>query len=84
MTKFELYRSRGAGLEKKLTGESLDSGIELGLERTRRGAQSFIAHADEDDGDEGNEKRRRGANVPLAEDNTEVIGIPCEEHLDGG
>jgi hypothetical protein len=75
-------RERGLGWDnQKLTRKSVDALGEGGLVAARYGAEGFVAHGEEDDGDEGEDKGAGGADVPLAEDNAQVRGIPCEEHL---
>ena len=44
-------------------------------------AQCFVAYGKEDDRDEGEEESGEIANMPPPEDDTEVFGIPREEHL---
>lgn len=44
-------------------------------------AQCFVACGKEDDREEGEEESGEIANMPPPEDDTEVFGIPREEHL---
>lgn len=64
-----------------LTRDGLDLLCETQLVPTRGGTESFIACTEEDNGHKGDEERSGGADVPLAEDDAEVLRVPCEEHL---
>lgn len=44
-------------------------------------AQCFVACGEEDDGDEGENEGRQIVNAPPAEDDTETLSVPVEEHL---
>lgn len=44
-------------------------------------ANAFVSGRDGDDANEGKEEGEGGADVPPAEDDTEVGGVPGEEHL---
>lgn len=48
------------------------------------GTEGFVADGEEDDGEKGEDEGSGGSNVPLAEDDAEVGGVPGEEHLRGG
>lgn len=43
--------------------------------------EGFVAGAEGDDGEEGDEEGKVGGDVPLAEDDAEVVGVPGEEHV---
>lgn len=45
------------------------------------GAESLVAHADENHGEEAEEQAGRAPYVPRFEDDTQICGIPSEEHL---
>lgn len=65
-----------------LTRYSFQPGRQRRLVAARDRAQKFVANADENDGDEGEDERGVGADVPLAEDDAEVRRVPGEEHLE--
>lgn len=44
-------------------------------------AHDLVAGGQGSDGDEGENEREGGVDVPLAEDDAEVGGVPCEKHL---
>ena len=44
-------------------------------------SEEFVGHAEEDDAEEGEEERPGAADVPPWEDDTEVFGVPGEEHV---
>lgn len=52
------------------------------LVTTRYRAQSLVANANQNNGDEGEDERCVGADMPLAEDDAEIGRVPGEEHLD--
>ncbi len=45
-------------------------------------AYELVACGEGGDGEEGEEEGEGGVDVPLAEDDAEVRGVPCEEHLE--
>lgn len=65
-----------------LTRYSFQSRCQGRLVTTRYRAQKLVANANEDNGDEGEDERRVGADVPLAEDDAEIGRVPSEEHLE--
>jgi hypothetical protein len=65
----------------ELTRDGLDLLGEAELVATRCGAEGFVSDSEEDDYDEGDEEGGGGADVPLAEDDAEVLCVPGEEHL---
>ena len=44
-------------------------------------AHELVTGGQAGDGDEGEDEGKGGVDVPLAEDDAEVGGVPCEEHL---
>lgn len=46
-------------------------------------AQGFISGTYADNGEQGHDEAEVGCDVPLAEDDAEVVGRPSEEHLTG-
>lgn len=46
-------------------------------------SHAFVSGGQEDDGEEGEDERERASDVPLREDDAEVLGGECEEHLKG-
>ncbi len=46
-------------------------------------AHELVASGEGGDGEEGEKEREGGVDVPLTEDDAEVGGVPCEEHLRG-
>lgn len=73
--------TRGSEKVSLLTGDGFQSGGQRCFVATRHGAQRLVAHADENHGNEGEDEGGGGADVPLAEDDAEVGGVPGEEHL---
>jgi hypothetical protein len=64
----------------------LTGGIELAvgnpaLEAAGYGSEAFVTGGEGHDGEEGEEEAGRAADVPPAEDDTEVGGVPGEQHL---
>lgn len=45
------------------------------------GADGFVASGEGYDGEEGEEEADGGLDVPPSEDEAEVCGVPCEQHL---
>lgn len=45
-------------------------------------AKAFVSSGQEDDGNEGNQERNCTGDVPLGEDDAEVLGRPGKEHLE--
>jgi hypothetical protein len=70
-----------ARTEGVLTRRSLDAPGERVFVSSGEGAEAFVANGDKDDGDEREEEGEVGADVPLAKDDTEVLRVPCKEHL---
>lgn len=66
---------------KELTGYRALLSVDPGFIATGQGADAFVSGGDGDDTDKRNEEREGGADVPPAENYTEVIGVPGEEHL---
>ena len=67
-----------------LTRNSLHSPVERDLVPPNTGAESLVADANGDDGEERDEQADGAADVPLSEDDAEVLGVPGEEHLREG
>lgn len=44
-------------------------------------SNTFIARGEEHDNQQRNEEREGACDAPLGEDDAEVLGGPCEEHL---
>lgn len=84
---FSFSLATGADQEGKeeecelLTGNDFQPLRQRCLVVAGHGAQSLVSHADENDCDERQDERGVGADVPLAEDDAEIGGVPCEEHL---
>ena len=74
-------RRQGGGEESQLTGHGLDALGNGGFVASGDGAQGFVADGDEDDGNEGEDEGSGRADVPLAEDDAQVVRVPVEEHL---
>lgn len=66
----------------RLTGYGADALIEGFFVATRKGAEGFVAYGEEDYCDEGEDEGGGRADVPLSEDDAEVLGVPGEEHLE--
>lgn len=64
-----------------LTWRSLDTLRRSELVGSAVCTDSFVARTDCDNRDEGEDEIKRGANVPLAENDAKVLGVPSEEHL---
>lgn len=50
----------------------------------RESSEGLVAHGEKNDGEERRNETWCGADVPLAKDDAEVVGVPGEEHLRGG
>lgn len=70
-----------AGMAGWLTWDGVKPPVRFQLVAARGGAQGFVAHAHEDDGEQAEEQAGRGPDVPLLEDDAEVGRVPGEEHL---
>lgn len=68
-------------MEAVLTRCSVLLGSYRGLVASDALAESFVAGADSNNGQQAEDQRSRAANVPLAEYDAEVGRVPCEEHL---
>lgn len=66
---------------RRLTGYGIDSSAHDDLVAARAGAEGLVTHADEDDGEEAEEKPGGGVDVPFLKDDAEVGRVPGEEHL---
>jgi hypothetical protein len=71
--------ARGKGGRR--TGHFLLSLRNPSLVASGHGSYGFISGCQSDDGKEGEDQPGRGADVPPAEDDTQVVGVPGEEHL---
>lgn len=71
----------GRKWKEKLTRSSLLPLVGPGLVAPGGLAQGLVADADGDDGQEGEDERRRAADVPALEDDAQVRRVPREEHL---
>jgi hypothetical protein len=69
---------RSGGEEEELTGCGSDAIIEGFFVASREGTESFVADGEENYSDEREEERGCRANVPLAEDDAEIGGVPSE------
>ncbi|KAM0137688.1 hypothetical protein ACHAP3_003917 [Botrytis cinerea] len=66
---------------RPLTGYGTLLSVDPGFIAAGEGANAFVSGGDGDDAKEGKEEREGGADVPPAEDYTEVGCVPGEEHL---
>jgi hypothetical protein len=67
--------------EEELTGCGSNTIIEGFFVLSREGTESFVADGEENHSDEREEEGGCRANVPLAEDDAEIGGVPSEQHL---
>lgn len=73
------YICRGRG---RLTGCGVHAPVDSSFVAAAGGAEGLVAGGKGDDQEEGDDEGRRGADMPLAEDDAEVGGVPGEEHLE--
>ena len=66
------------------TGQGGDALVHGVLVAAAGGAEGFVAGGQGDDEQQGDDERGGGLDVPLAEDDAEVIGVPGEDHLAEG
>lgn len=67
--------------KSKLTRSGFLSLIDPSLVPPGGLAQGLVANADGDNGEEGEDQRRRAADVPALEYDAEVLRVPGKEHL---
>lgn len=72
-----LWEGRG-----ELTGCGADALVEGFFVSAREGTEGFVAGGEENYCDEGEDEGGGRADVPLSEDDAEVLGIPGKEHLE--
>jgi hypothetical protein len=73
-----MERERGMGCLTRGIVDALRYGK---LVPSAEGPYGLVARGDGDDGEEGGDEVERGADVPLAEDDAQVVRVPGEEHL---
>lgn len=66
---------------EKLTRKGIDALVHGLFVAAGGGAEGFVAGGESDDEEEGDDQAAGRADVPLAEDDAEVLGVPGEEHL---
>lgn len=67
--------------ERVLTRERVDALVHGVLVTAGCGAEGFVACGECDDEEERDDEAAGGADVPLTEDDAEVLSVPGEEHL---
>ncbi|TGO18144.1 hypothetical protein BTUL_0012g00890 [Botrytis tulipae] len=73
--KVEGGKARMGRVEKALLS------VDPGFIATGQGADAFVSGGDGDDANKGDEEGEGGADVPPAENYTEIVRVPGEEHL---
>lgn len=73
---------KARGNKELLTGNSLGPLVGRNLKLANGLTKSLVSGYEGHDGEQREDERERGIDVPPAVDNAEVLGVPCEEHLD--